>query len=339
MSNRAKVPDATIAQLGNTYFAWLNQHQSLTTEVRHSLHELMRDAGINFDRVDVRIKTWPSLKEKARKLRDGKPLYPDPWHDIRDILGARITVLHSTEIPAVLRLLADQFTVLRSVDKAQETRVAGSFGYGSHHLVLRIPDSNDDLDQYAGQVFEVQVRTVLQHAWAEFEHDVRYKRSSEDLDPRIDRAFTLAAGLIELVDQQFDQIASLAGQQGGSAVNTDSDSVVAPETLPGILTLLMGSRYPLSRASDYRFLNELLLAHGIEKISELSELINPADIEAVSHSLEGNFIPGQVRLVDDLLLNRYGQAHIERTRDIGNRPLMRKKKLTRRLAALRGSIR
>ena len=38
-------------------------------------------------------------------------------YDIKDIIGARITVLHSTEIPAVQRLLADQFEVLRSVDK------------------------------------------------------------------------------------------------------------------------------------------------------------------------------------------------------------------------------
>ena len=52
----------------------------------------------------------------------------------------------------------------------------------------------------------MQIRTVLQHAWAEFEHDIRYKRSGEAPDPQIDRAFTLAAGLIELADQQFSAI-------------------------------------------------------------------------------------------------------------------------------------
>lgn len=330
-----KVPDATIARLGSTYFAWVRAHEDIAATFRGALHELMRDAGVNFDRVDVRVKTWPSLKAKARKVReDGSPMYPDPWKDIKDIVGARITVLHSTEIPAVQRLLADQFDVLRSVDKAEETRVAGGFGYGSHHLVVRVEEQSEGLEDYLGQVFEVQIRTVLQHAWAEFEHDIRYKRASKSLDPQVDRAFTLAAGLIELADQQFDQIASLADPQ--EKINTDVDAAISPETLPGILTVLLGNQFPLSRAGDYRFCTELLRAHGIEHVSEVAELTNPADIEALSNSLSYPFVPGQVRVVDDLLLNRYGTEHIERTWDAGNRPQVRRRRLTTRLALLRG---
>ena len=326
----------TIARLGSTYFAWVNAHPDAATTFRHALHELMRDAGINFDRVDARVKSWNSLKEKARKTHpDGEPVYPDPWHDIRDIIGARITVLHSTEIPAVQRLLADQFDVLRSVDKAEETRVAGGFGYGSHHLVVRVEEHSEGLEEYAGTVFEVQIRTVLQHAWAEFEHDIRYKRAgSGTTDAQVDRAFTLAAGLIELADQQFDQIAAVADPQ--EKVNTDVDAEISPETLPGILTVLLGNQFPLSRAGDYRFCTELLRAHGIEHVSEVAELINPADIEALSNSLSYPFVPGQVRVVDDLLLNRYGTEHIERTWDAGNRPQVRRKRLATRLALLRG---
>ncbi|WP_175934741.1 GTP pyrophosphokinase family protein [Corynebacterium sp. Marseille-P4321] len=336
-SRRNKEADDTIARLGSTYFAWVDAHPDVSTTLRHMLHELMRDAGVKFDRVDVRVKSWTSLKEKARKTNaDGSLVYPDPWHDIRDIIGARISVLHSTEIPAVQRLLADQFEVLRSVDKAEETRVAGGFGYGSHHMVVRVVEHSEGLEEYVGTVFEVQIRTVLQHAWAEFEHDIRYKRAGhEALDPRADRAFTLAAGLIELADQQFDQIASLADPN--QHIDTDVDAELSPETLPGILTVLLGSSFPLARASDYRFLTELLRAHGIEVVSELAELTNPADIEAVSNTLEYAFVPGQVRLIDDLLLNRYGTEHIERTWDSGNRPQLRRKRLEARLATLRGT--
>ena len=180
-TKRNKEADDTIARLGSTYFAWVNEHEDAATTFRHVLHELMRDAGINFDRVDARVKSWTSLKEKARKTRDdGELLYPDPWHDIKDIVGARITVLHSTEIPAVQRLLADQFEVLRSVDKAEETRISGGFGYGSHHLVVRVGEHSEGLEEFAGQVFEVQIRTVLQHAWAEFEHCLLYTSDAAD---------------------------------------------------------------------------------------------------------------------------------------------------------------
>lgn len=335
-AKRNKEADDTIARLGSTYFAWVNAHEDAAMTFRHALHELMRDAGVNFDRVDARVKSWTSLKEKARKTRDGELLYPDPWHDIKDIVGARITVLHSTEIPAVQRLLADEFEVLRSVDKAEETRVAGNFGYGSHHLVVRVEEQSEGLEEFVGQVFEVQIRTVLQHAWAEFEHDIRYKRSAEKLDPQVDRAFTLAAGLIELADQQFDQISALADPQ--EKVHTDVDTEISPETLPGILTVLLGSQFPLSRAGDYRFLTELLRAHGIELVSDVADLTNPADIEAVSNSMNYSFVPGQVRIIDDLLLNRFGTEHIEKTWDSGNRPEVRRKRLNGRLARLRGSI-
>lgn len=329
-----KVPDAVIARLGSTYFAWTDAHPEAATSFEQVLTELLGDAGVNFDRVEVRIKSWPSLKAKARKIRDGAPIYPDPWHDIRDIIGARITVLHSTEIPSVLDLLGEEFEVLRSVDKAQETRVSGGFGYGSHHLVLRVTERSEGLENYAGTVFEAQIRTVLQHAWAEFEHDIRYKRARGTApDPQVDRAFTLAAGLIELADEQFDQIAGVTHPT--HKVDTDVDAELTPETLPGVLTVLLGSRFPVSRMEDYRFLLELLRAHGIEKVPQLAELTNAADVEAVSTSLNYAFAPGQVRIVDDLLLNRFGTDHIERTVESGNRPKLRRSRLSNRLSTLR----
>ena len=54
---------------------------------------------------------------------------------------------------------------------------------------------------------QVQVRTVLQHAWAEFEHAIRYKGTiPEEHVPDLDRRFTLAAGLLELADREFTPI-------------------------------------------------------------------------------------------------------------------------------------
>lgn len=328
----------TIARLGSTYHAWVAAHPDAATSFQQALAELLGDAGVNYDRVDVRIKSWPSLKAKARKTRGNQPVYPDPWKDIRDVIGARVTVLHSTEIPAVLTLLADEFEVLRSVDKAQETRVAGGFGYGSHHVVLRVKETSENLESYAGTQFEVQVRTVLQHAWAEFEHDVRYKRSGEAPDPQVDRAFTLAAGLIELADQQFDQIAAISNPGQGVAALADAgaDAELTAETLPGVVSVILGSRFPLSRPGDYRFLAELLRAHDIETVAQLAEMVNAADLEAVANAMDYAFVPGQVRIVDDLLLNRFGTDHIERTASLGNRPKLRRQRLANRLSALRG---
>ena len=48
---------------------------------------------------------------------------------------------------------------------------------------------------------EIQIRTVMQHAWAEIEHDLGYK-SKEDIPDKYRRQFSILAGLIELADDK-----------------------------------------------------------------------------------------------------------------------------------------
>ncbi|ALC06298.1 hypothetical protein CDES_09550 [Corynebacterium deserti GIMN1.010] len=313
--------DKTLAQFGNYYHEFRRLHPSADVDFRMAIEELLTDGGVTFDRVSTRIKEWSSLKAKARKRRaDGSLIYPDPRRDIHDMMGVRITTYHSTEIPVALKVLQDSFKVLKSVDKAAETRISGGFGYGSHHLILEVDDKSDDLQDYRGLVFEVQVRTVLQHAWAEFEHDLRYKRANvtnpDELNPEVDRMFTLAAGLIELADQQFDQIAAL--KETGRV--TDESVELTAETLPGVLAMLIGNRFPRPRSTNYRFLEDILAANSITSVAQLRELLNPADIEVLMKVLEYRFHPGQIRIIDDLLLKRFGQAHIDATVSTDSQP-------------------
>lgn len=166
-------------------------------------------------------------------------------------------------------------------------------------------------------MMEVQIRTVLQHAWAEFEHDVRYKGPNTGSDPRIDRAFTLAAGLIELADQQFDQIASIANQTP-RATDSSDDASLSPEILPGVLTVILGPLFPRSKSEYYRYAYAMLAAHGITDVGGLRELLSNDLAEAVRSVMHPDFPPGQVRMVDDVLLARYGRDHIKKTVDIGD---------------------
>lgn len=318
--------------LTRSYECWCDAHPHAAAEFRDAIEELLSDGGVTYDRVVARVKQLPSLLVKATTRReDGSWAYPDPWNDIHDVMGVRITTFYSTEIPLVINLLSGHFTVVRSVDKAAQTRVSGSFGYGSHHLVVTVPDDHDDLAAYAGLNFEVQIRTVLQHAWAEFEHDIRYKASGATIDPRVDRAFTLAAGLIELADQQFDQI---AGIHNPSPAPGDDVSLTAI-TLPGVLALLLGSEYPRSKSEHYPWLEELLRLNGITTVAELKQLVTTSALEHVHQALRYHFQPSQVRIIDDLLLHAYGEQHIRATQHTGNRAQQRPHRLQRRWAQLR----
>ncbi len=176
------MPESRMSRLSNQYHDWARSHPTAAVDFRTAIEDLLNDAGIIFDRVSTRVKTWPSLKAKAKKRREnGDFVYPQPWQEIHDVMGVRVTLYHSTAIPEALGVFGESFKVERSVDKAAETRISGGFGYGSHHLVLTVTEDSaaamEELAAYVGWTFEVQIRTVLQHAWAEFEHDIRYLRS------------------------------------------------------------------------------------------------------------------------------------------------------------------
>ena len=327
-----------LQQLHQRYQEFCTRYPNAAADFLGAIEDVLSDAGLTYDHVTARVKEWRSLRSKSRKRRpDGTLMYPHPWQDIHDLIGVRVTTYHSTEIPRIIEALTEVFEVRRSVDKTAQTRVSGSFGYGSHHLILRVPPAQVTpvLQAYAGREFEVQIRTVLQHAWAEFEHDIRYKRrgNTGKLAPEVDRAFTLAAGLIELADQQFDLIAA---QQSATDTTApiDLDVKFTAETLPGIIALLHGNTIPQSRLEHYHWLEELLHAHGLTTVAQLTELMSPANLERVKTALHYTFQPGQVRIIDDLLLAAFGEEHIAKTGTTGNFPAQRPARLRHRLALI-----
>ena len=327
-----------LQQLHQRYQEFCTRYPNAAADFLGAIEDVLSDAGLTYDHVTTRVKEWRSLRSKSRKRRpDGTLMYPHPWQDIHDLIGVRVTTYHSTESPRIIEALTEVFEVRRSVDKTAQTRVSGSFGYGSHHLILRVPPARvaPVLQAYAGREFEVQIRTVLQHAWAEFEHDIRYKRrgNTGKLAPEVDRAFTLAAGLIELADQQFDLIAA---QQSATDTTApiDLDVKFTAETLPGIIALLHGNTIPQSRLEHYHWLEELLHAHGLTTVAQLTELMSPANLEQVKTALHYTFQPGQVRIIDDLLLAAFGEEHIAKTGTTGNFPAQRPARLRHRLALI-----
>ncbi|MDN6284007.1 MAG: hypothetical protein L0J74_14280 [Corynebacterium sp.] len=303
---------------------WLAAHPTVVTDVSEVVSEELSDAGINFDQVSVRIKNRGSY---LRKLRDKEhPDYRD-FASAHDVLGVRVTVFTTSEIPLLVGVMRGMFDVHSVTDKTAQTAAQGLFGYASRHVIAAIDGSIlPELREYDGRLIEVQLRTVLQHAWAEFEHDVRYKNPGYQLTPEVHRAFTLAAGLIEVADQQFDMIARNTTDHDSSTEDTE----LTAATLPGVLTMIVGSGYPMSKAEYYGFAIDMLAANGVTTIGELETLCDPETLEGLKDVMGFGYPPGQVRLVDDLLLYTYGRDHIRRTVHIGDHPESRPGRLGNR---------
>ena len=122
--------------------------------------------------------------------------YARLW-EVTDLLGLRVITYFEDGVDRVGALVEARLPVdfQHSVDKRR--RDAGGFGYRSLHYVCRAGEALPPDCRY-----EIQVRTMLEHAWAEIEHDLGYK-SREAVPAEARRRLHRLAGLLELADQEF----------------------------------------------------------------------------------------------------------------------------------------
>ena len=165
-------------------------------EILSSLKSTFDEAGLLLAGLESRVKTESSLAGKLElKGQKYKTLA-----DITDIIGLRIITFYIDDVDKVASAVERLFTVdwENSVDKRKVHEI-DSFGYLSLHYICSRPDF-----PYR---FEIQMRTVLQHAWANMNHDTGYK-SGVEVPKRYLRNLSRLAGMLELVDEQFSLIRS-----------------------------------------------------------------------------------------------------------------------------------
>ena len=181
---------AILEEYRNERASFLTTTQELTARIRSFLD----DAGIIVAAVESRVKTEGSLIGKL-EIKGGK--YTS-LTDITDIIGIRVITFYIDDVDKVASAMERLFDVdwENSVDKRKVHEI-DSFGYLSLHYICRIPDS-----RYR---FEVQMRTVLQHAWANMNHDTGYK-SGVEVPKEYLRNLNRLAGMLELADEQFSRI-------------------------------------------------------------------------------------------------------------------------------------
>ncbi|HWM75901.1 MAG TPA: DUF429 domain-containing protein, partial [Nocardioides sp.] len=275
---------------------------------------ILDEAGINYLSVTGRTKGVASFAAKAGRMVDGRPAFTDPLREITDQIGIRVITYVHSDVSAVADLLADQVVVKDDRDFGQETASEGRFGYASRHLLVALDAARESDPVYAdlrGRIAQVQVRTVLQHAWAEFEHDIRYKGTVPEQHARdLDRRFTLAAGLLELADQEFSTIRERlrSGTPDRTAAEPDD-----PRIDPRELAAYLAGQYAdagWSRTDHYAWISGLLLELGIDSLDELAEVVRGSGGEDLNARMGYRYPPGAVRRLDDALLAAYGDRYL-----------------------------
>jgi len=187
-------------------------YEQFAERLQSLFDNLLSIEQIDYQTIEYRAKSIESFRNKL--MRPGKS-YVDPLTEMPDLAGLRITVYFDRDVNRAAALVDSELDVdkVNSSDKRAEL-APDQFGYLSVHKVARMGASRRNLPEwqrFKDCVVEIQVRTVLQHAWAAISHKLQYKREAE-VPVEFRRRLIRLAGLLELADEEFDSLGTLEAE-------------------------------------------------------------------------------------------------------------------------------
>lgn len=160
------------------------------------------------DRVQARAKGIDRFVAKAEKLdEDGKSKYEHPLVQIQDQVAARITVFYLEDIVRISQIVERYFRQAEAKMVVPDRK--WEFGYFGKHYILLVP-SDVVIESWPKEktpaVFELQIKTLFQHAWSEAEHDLGYKPGEAPLEPDDERMLAFTSAQAWGADRIFDEL-------------------------------------------------------------------------------------------------------------------------------------
>ncbi|MCM3527864.1 hypothetical protein M4D56_01980 [Cytobacillus oceanisediminis] len=272
-------------------------YESLSNKVEGIIQEILQYNNIEVYSITSRAKEIESFIDKAKKDK-----YTDPMNEIKDLAGIRVITFVKSDVEKCCDLIKPLFKIdeSNSIDKGKELG-KDKVGYRSVHYIAELTDERLKLPEYApykDMCFEIQVRTILEHAWADISHDRTYKFSGKlPQDNDIERRFSLAAATLELVDREFDAIAQEIDNYRLNVINDTTEGNLETEINSTSLHEYMKIKFKqliANRVLEPSFYNsenkaiEELAALDVKTLSELDHLIG--DVNKFNKIPENTFL-------------------------------------------------
>ena len=159
------------------------------------------------DRITARAKDVGRFVKKAATCEDGILKYAEPLSQIQDQIGARIVVFYESDVERIDARVKKYFTAIEYQKVVQD--LESEFGYFGQHLVLVLPTDviEEDMDRsLIPDFFELQIKTLFQHAWSEADHDLGYKSGDRPLTSEQKRLVAFTSAQAWGADHIFDRL-------------------------------------------------------------------------------------------------------------------------------------
>ncbi|MEV8040054.1 hypothetical protein [Arthrobacter sp. NPDC080082] len=280
----------TAAQWLTAYEDSHDDYEAAADSAKQQILDALAGSPIAIHQVTARAKSIASVRGK---LRDKD--YDNPESQMTDLLGVRVITTYEHGVAAAVDAIRDHFRIdePNSIDKTSKLG-ADRFGYRGIHLVAKVRTGAIDapgLILGRTQV-EIQVRSVVEHAWAEIEHELRYK-SGVQFSDELNRRFNAIAGTLEIVDREFTSILKIL-VEGVRDLAKNLDAVDPDRALDttSLLAILQqrrpdapkagpeGLKLPLGAAREFV---ALLKQSGIISVGGLNDAIRNQSVRNVVH--------------------------------------------------------
>jgi putative GTP pyrophosphokinase len=321
--------DKTPHEWGEAFARVRGLHDNFTEELARLVRQMLDREDIELAQLEARTKSVESLTEKiSRKGRK----YADPLAEVTDLVGLRIIVYYPADVATVGTMLKREFDPDWDHSWQQDpTQRPDTFGYRSDHYVVRLTTQRQGLPEwapYASLAAEIQVRTVMQHAWAAVDHKIRYK--APDLPVELQRRLYRLSALLELADEQFAGLQQVRNavvhsyeasvKRGDLAVSLDALSLRAylDQTTAAERWAARATRVGFTSVSDEahqtprtRELLDNLQKAGITDLSDFQKLLRSAEdwgdaalrtVARATASAPGKKLSGTVRAIPEYVL-------------------------------------
>ncbi len=212
-----KIDKSLISEKYNEY---LNKYEKLGLNLTQALELILKENEIPFLSINYRTKNIESFLGKIERKS-----YENPFEEIEDICGLRIICYYQSDVEKIKEIVKKELIVLENENK-EDNLEFDQFGYRSMHFIVQVPEQWLSTPNYRGLEklkSELQVRTVLMHAWAEIEHKLAYKSKSQ-IPKEFRRKLSRISAKLEESDEQFEEIKLQIDKNISSLINSANES-------------------------------------------------------------------------------------------------------------------
>lgn len=256
--------------------------------------------------VTYRAKRPDRLRAKLEARHKNKKNYAsvmEIYDDIIDLAGVRIAVYFpkaTEEVHAYIQGTFDVITEKKFPEKNKKDIYNKRFsGYGANHYRVKLKSEvlSSSTQHYSEGVIEIQIASVLMHAWAEVEHDLVYKPLSGKLSKEEYKILDELNGLVLTGELALERLQDA----GRERITKDEEPFTNHYDLSSFLYSSLEERdtkkYEDLMLGDTRVLHVFLEKLNLNKASNIKPFIdqlNPEDEkrnitdQLVEHMIQGS---------------------------------------------------